>query len=75
MPNPIKTTIEQQVNAGDYYQLVQFKIYLEHNGKEINLSDGGFTDWTQKLIQNKKHRLLISDAGTELIYKIKHNYI
>jgi hypothetical protein len=75
LSNPIKTTIERQVNAGDYYQLVQFKIYLEHNGKEINLSDGGFTDWTQKLIQNKKHRLLISGAGTELIYKIKNTYI
>lgn len=75
LSHPIRTTIERQANAGDYYQLVQFKLFLEHNGNEINLSDGGFTNWTQKLIPNKKHRLLISGAGTELIYKIKNGLL
>jgi hypothetical protein len=27
-------------------------------------------DWTQQLIPNKKHRLLISGSGLEIIYKI-----
>jgi len=62
--------IERQVNPGDYYKLVQFKFFLVRNGQEINLSDGGFVDWTQKLIPNKKHRLVISGIGTELIYKM-----
>jgi hypothetical protein len=71
--NSIEPMIERELDAGDYYKLVQFKFFLLHSGEEINLSDGGFVDWTQKLIPNKKHRLLISGVGTELIHKIKHN--
>jgi|GEM_PF-4488011 len=29
------------------------------------LVDGGFTDWTQKLLSNRKERLLISGLGSE----------
>ena len=64
--------IERQVDPGNYYKLVQFKFFLVRNGQEINLSDGGFVDWTQKLIPNKKHRLIISGVGTELIHKMQH---
>jgi len=27
--------------------------------------DGGFTDWTQQLLSNRKERLLISGMGSE----------
>jgi hypothetical protein len=64
----IKT--EKQVNTNRYYRLVQFKFFIEHQGKEFNLSDGGFVNWTQQLIPNKKHRLIVSGIGTELIHKI-----
>jgi len=64
--------IERQVDPGDYYKVVQFKFFLVRNGQEINLSDGGFVDWTQKLIPNKKHRLIISGVGTELIHKMQN---
>jgi len=64
--------IERQVDPGNYYKLVQFKFFVVRNGQEINLSDGGFVDWTQKLIPNKKHRLIISGVGTELIHKMQH---
>jgi len=66
--------IEKQLNPGDYYKLVQFKFFIVRNEQEINLSDGGFVDWTQKLIPDKKHRLLISGVGTELIHKMKHKH-
>ena len=66
----ITIQIERQVDPGEYYKLVQFKFFIVRNGEEINLSDGGFVDWTQKLIPNKKHRLIISGVGTELIYKM-----
>jgi hypothetical protein len=62
--------MEKEVSPGEYYKLVQFKFFIERNGQEINLSDGGFVDWTQKLIPNKKHRLIISGIGTELVYKM-----
>ncbi len=29
------------------------------------LVDGGFTDWTAKLLSNKKERFLISGLGSE----------
>jgi hypothetical protein len=69
----VKIKIEKEMNAGAYYKLTQFKFFLEHNGDEINLSDGGFVDWTQKLISNNKHRLIISGVGTELIHKLRRN--
>ena len=67
---PIK--IEKQSDVGDYYKTVRFRFFLQHKGDEINLSDGGFVDWTQKLIPNRKHRLLTSGIGTELMHKITH---
>jgi len=72
MNNSVKIQIEKQLDPGNYYQLAQFKFFIVRNGQEINLSDGGFVDWTQKLIPDKKHRLLISGVGTELIYKMQH---
>jgi hypothetical protein len=66
----VTVKIEKQMHPGDYYKLVQFKFFIVRDGQEINLSDGGFVDWTQKLIPNKKHRLVISGIGTELIYKM-----
>ncbi len=71
----VRIRIEKELNPGDYYKHIQFKFFLEHKGTEINLSDGGLVDWTQELIQNKKHRLIISGAGTELIHKIKRNQL
>jgi len=68
--NEVDVTIEEQLNPGDYYKLLQFKFFIQRNGQEINLSDGGFVDWTQKLIPNKKHRMIISGVGTELIHKM-----
>jgi hypothetical protein len=69
--DPTIVQIERQLDPGDYYKLVQFKFFLVRNGQEVNLSDGGFVDWTQKLIPNKKHRLIISGVGTELIHKMQ----
>ena len=73
--NSVEIRIEREPNPNNYYKLVQFKFYLLYKGEEINLSDGGFVDWTQKLIPNKKHRLIISGAGTELIHKIKYGQL
>jgi hypothetical protein len=71
----VTVKIEKKSDVGDYYKTVRFRFFLQRKGEEVNLSDGGFVDWTQKLIPNKKHRLIISGIGTELIHKIKHNQI
>jgi hypothetical protein len=49
-----------------YYSRAGFQIYAsDRAGTEFFLVDGGFTDWTEKLLNNRKERLLISGLGTE----------
>jgi hypothetical protein len=63
--DPTKVTVK------DYYQLVRFHIYAAtQDGTEHELADGGFTNWTRKLLSDKKERLLISGMGTERIHTL-----
>jgi hypothetical protein len=39
------------------------------DGFRQNLADGGFTDWTQRLLSNAKERLLVSGIGLEMVVK------
>lgn len=49
-----------------YYDALCFKITAKNNsGKEFPLVDGGATDWTQKLLGNKKERFFASGFGSE----------
>ncbi|QHQ63223.1 hypothetical protein Ana3638_22620 [Anaerocolumna sedimenticola] len=52
-------------SENQYYQGLQFKIYINMNGDDMEIADGGFVDWPQKLLQNKKERMLISGLGIE----------
>lgn len=40
---------------------------LAPDGVRYPVADGGFTDWTARLLQNKKERLLTSGIGTEFV--------
>ena len=68
--NDIKIIFIKMEDENNYYQLCRFKIYLNYKNNEVNLADRGLVDWTQRLLQNKKHRYLISAVGLELIYKL-----
>jgi hypothetical protein len=49
-----------------YYVGTCFHIYATNAaGVEFELVDGGFTTWTQQLLNNRKERLLISGLGVE----------
>ena len=62
---------EEEPADNAYYKGVQFKLYL-HTGERVwEIADGGFVDWTQQLLGNRKERLLISGFGLEWLYKIK----
>lgn len=65
---PIEWKKPEQENS--YYQGIQFKIMVMANDQTWEVADGGFVDWSQKLLQNRKERMLISELGTELLYKI-----
>jgi hypothetical protein len=41
------------------------------DGTVMNLADGGFTDWTRRLLSNAKERLLVSGIGVELLAKLR----
>lgn len=66
--------IESSQREQPYYHRVQFKIVVPlPDGQEIEIADGGFTDWTQRLTGNRKERFLISGIGLELLYKMLIN--
>lgn len=50
-----------RTSGRDYYTQLCFKIYAG----DVELCDGGFTNWTQLLLGDHKERLLISGLGTE----------
>ncbi len=63
--------IESKQVAQEYYRRLQFKVVIPgFGGQDLEIADGGFTDWTQRLSGNRKERLLISGMGLELLYKI-----
>jgi hypothetical protein len=53
-------------NPGGYYRSLRFNIFATNRqGEEFFLVDGGFTDWTQKLLNDRKERFMTSAMGTE----------
>lgn len=54
----------------DYYKGIQYKVDINVKGKTYEIADGGFVDWTQKLLQNKKERMLSTGMGFDFMYRI-----
>lgn len=55
-----------QARGKEYYRGFRFNVYASpERGHEMELVDGGCTDWTQKLLNNAKERLVISGIGSE----------
>jgi hypothetical protein len=48
-----------------YYRRACFKINAVIAGRAIEFGDGGFTDWTERLLDDRHERLLISGAGLD----------
>ncbi|GGB15484.1 hypothetical protein [Puia dinghuensis] len=61
--------------ANEYYKGLQFKLYITVNGVEWEIADGGFVDWTQRMLENRKERLLISGFGLELLFKMQNGLL
>jgi hypothetical protein len=54
-----------------YYGEMCFKIFATPStGREQELVDGGDVDWTQKLLNNAKERLVISGCGSERVCEL-----
>lgn len=63
-----------QTRRTQYYRELRFHIYASPaRGHELELVEGGDTDWTQRLLSNAKERLIISGIGSErLCEKLTH---
>jgi len=48
-----------------YYRDLCFKVFAAAGGQRFEVGDGGFVDWTAKLLGNRKERLLISGYGLD----------
>jgi hypothetical protein len=69
--NEIIIESEQNSKYGKgYYTRLRFMINIvNQSDKEFNYVDGGFTNWTSKLLNNNKERLLTSGIGTYLLLR------
>lgn len=69
-----KTSLNIEKNSSfgqNYYRRLRFMInIINSDGLSLDYIDGGFTDWTSKLLGDKKERLLTSGAGAELMIKM-----
>ena len=50
-----------------YYTTARFEIRVG----DLSVVDGGFVDWTQRLLSDRKERLLISGAGLERLASLR----
>lgn len=48
-----------------YYRRACFKVNAVVGAESIEIADGGFTDWTERLLDDRHERLLISGAGLD----------
>ena len=55
----------ERVSGRGYYHDVCFKVNALADGAVVEIGDGGFTDWTARLLANGKERLLITGYGTD----------
>lgn len=65
------TFYPERTTGRGYYDEVCFHVYVkDRDGNEQFLVDGGFTDWTQQLLENRKERLLTSGIGSQRLCAI-----
>ena len=63
-PDAIIRLAPERESGRGYYQEAGFQIDAYNASNEyFFLADGGFTDWTQQFLGNRKERLLISGLG------------
>ena len=61
---------QNSVEGKNYYTRLRFSIYVTTDKDETHMyTDGGFVNWTAKLLGNNKERLLTSAIGTEYLLK------
>lgn len=60
-------TLAEHIEEGNnhYYRGLQFTLIVTINGQNLTIGDGGFVDWSQKLLGNQKERMMVSAIGID----------
>jgi len=58
-------TFDLDNEDNNYYKGINFTILMEKENRKIEIGDGGFVDWIQRMTNNKKERCLISGIGLD----------
>jgi hypothetical protein len=60
-----------RAEARNYYAPLAFRIrFRDMEGRTWDMVDGGFTNWTQLLLNSRKERFLSSAIGSELLFRV-----
>ena len=70
-PDVPVTVVKDAGKENNYYKGIQYKVDIEINGKQYEIGDGGFVDWTQQLLQDRKERMLSTGVGFDFMLRIK----
>jgi hypothetical protein len=63
--------VNDRMEARSYYAPLAFRIrFTDPGGGTWDIVDGGFTNWTQRLLNNRKERFLSSAIGSELLFRV-----
>ena len=61
----VPVTIDFEDSDNNYYKGFNYTILMDKEGQKVEIGDGGFVDWIQKMTGNKKERCLISGIGLD----------
>lgn len=63
-PLAVGLPYEAVEGSSGYYTGLTYKVYVDGG---VEVADGGFVDWTRRLLGNNKERLLISGVGLDRV--------
>ena len=61
----IPISLDPEYEDNNYYKGIHFNIFMEKDGEQIEVGDGGFVDWMRQMTNSKKERCLISGIGLD----------
>jgi hypothetical protein len=67
----LEVSIDENPGSNNYYKGLQFKADITVKYGSFEIADGGFVDWTQQMLNNKKERFFIAGFGLELLNKME----
>ena len=65
-PGVLASIDHDRTSGNGYYQHLCFKISVRFDDDLLEIGDGGSTDWTAQLLDDRKERLVISGLGLDL---------